>query len=93
MISGLRSIGATDAANTEERRLERQAQQQGAPSRKRGAPQPQVPDPAQGEKQKEDGPEGGVKRAKIESVEAKVDAKPAVPGAMRTTSEYYMLCN
>jgi hypothetical protein len=91
LISGLRSIGATDAANTEERRLERQAQQQGAPSRKRGAPHSQVPDPAQGEKQKGDGPEGGVKRAKIEPVDAKVDAKPAAMGVMKTTSEQYML--
>jgi hypothetical protein len=91
LISGLRSIGATDAAYAEGRRLERQAQQQGAPSRKRGAPQSQAPNPTQGEKQKEDGPEGGVKRVKIEPVEAKVDAKVAAPGAMKTTSEQYML--
>lgn len=79
LISGLRSIGANEAATTEERRLEKQSSQQAAAAiRKRGAAQAQASEQPQGGTQAGDGREGGAKRVKIEEGESQPDVKPAV---------------
>lgn len=88
LVKALRSIGANDAANTEERRLERQMSQQGASAtRKRGAMVVETAEQAQGGGAPADGPVGGPKRVKTEDGESKPDVKPVVGGATRSIGE------
>ncbi|GAQ84109.1 HEAT repeat family protein [Klebsormidium nitens] len=82
LLSGLRSIGANDAASTEERRLEKQSsQQREAATRKRG--QAQAPEQTQGGAPTGDGREGGPKRVKKEEGDIEPDVKPAAGGPSR----------